>query len=57
MLLLFYFYFIVFFFRGAKVWLPDKDYFDKIKSPVMYPDETTDWELPPINGSYFCFMF
>ncbi|XP_041373206.1 NADH-ubiquinone oxidoreductase 49 kDa subunit-like [Gigantopelta aegis] len=43
----------LYFARGAKVWLPDKDYFDQIKSPVMYPDETTDWELPPINEKAF----
>merc|ERR1719300_809396 len=40
-----------FFARGAgKVWMPDKEYFDKFNLPVMYPDEkTSTWKLPPIN--------
>nr|KAG5691926.1 hypothetical protein BaRGS_000635 [Batillaria attramentaria] len=39
------------FVRGAgKVWLPDKEYFDQFKAPVMYPDESTsNWKLPPFN--------
>ncbi|KAL8574737.1 NADH dehydrogenase Fe-S protein subunit 2 ndufs2 [Nucella lapillus] len=41
----------LFFARGAgKVWLPDKEYYDKFNLPVMYPDESiSNWKLPPFN--------
>ena len=32
------------------MWNLDKEYFDQFKMPVMYPDETTNWKLPPLNG-------
>ncbi|PVD27609.1 hypothetical protein C0Q70_12773 [Pomacea canaliculata] len=37
--------------RGVgKVWLPDKEYYDQFKFPVLYPDESlSDWKLPPFN--------
>lgn len=33
------------------MWLPDKEYYDQFKFPVLYPDESlSDWKLPPFNG-------
>ncbi|KAL5020293.1 hypothetical protein ScPMuIL_003185 [Solemya velum] len=34
----------------CKVWVPDKEYFDRYNSPVMFPDAlTSEWKLPPWN--------
>ena len=31
--------------------MPDKEFYDRFKGPVMYPDEkTAAWENPPWNG-------
>jgi hypothetical protein len=36
---------------AGKVWMPDKEYFDQFKHPLMYPDEeTSNWTFPPFNG-------
>ncbi|XP_071095648.1 NADH-ubiquinone oxidoreductase 49 kDa subunit-like [Haliotis cracherodii] len=36
--------------KGAKTWVPDKDYFDQFNSPCMYPDSlTSKWKLPAVN--------
>ncbi|ESO08417.1 hypothetical protein HELRODRAFT_75061 [Helobdella robusta] len=38
------------FIRDASVWLPDKEFYEKFKKPILYPDENTSkWVLPPFN--------
>lgn len=36
--------------RESNIWLPDKEYNERFKHPILYPDEhTAKWVLPPHN--------
>jgi NADH dehydrogenase (ubiquinone) Fe-S protein 2 len=36
--------------RGAQVWMPDKEFYEKYQQPVLYPnEEISKWKLPPLN--------
>ena len=37
----------------ADVWMPDKEFMEQYRRPVMFPNEiTSQWKLPPFNRKF-----
>jgi len=49
---------VLFWTRGyADVWVPDKEFVEQYKRPVMFPnEETSQWKLPPFNRKSYFFV-